>query len=252
MALRFILSIFLAASLSGCAAKLKQKNQEKAQYYLQIGNSYLANGKYQLALRNLLEAKRLVPSSPVVMNSLGLAYFGLEKYDNAYAQFKEALKIESQYTDARNNLGGVLIAVGNYQKAIEVLEEASADLTYLFLDKVYNNLGLANFRAGDYLKAKAAFAKALQFKDKNCQSNYYFGRSTYSLNDYKKASESFDRAVKVCPKSNNQQEAYFYSGLSRMKLGEKELAAGRFREVLKLYPSSSYAKKAKQLLEMLQ
>lgn len=251
MALRFILTIFLAVSFTGCAAKKKQKDQERAQYLLQIGNSYLSKGKNQLALRHFLEAQKLAPDSAVVCNNLGLTYFGLKKYDNAYAEFKKALKIQDNYTDARNNLGGVLIAVGNYPQAVDVLEKATTDLTYLSLDKVYNNLGLAHFRSRDFLKAKAAFKKALSFQDRNCQSNYYYGRAAYSMNGFKEAAESFDRTVKICKKSSEIDGAYFYSGLTRMKLEEKELAAGRFREVISLYPTSTYAKKAKQLLEML-
>ena len=251
--MRLLISLVLAASLTGCAAKKKiSKDKEQAQYYLQIGTSYLMNGKNQLALRNLLEAKRLAPNSPVVANNLGLTYFGLQKYDNAYEEFRMALKVHSNYTDARNNLGAVFIAVGKYPQAITELERASSDLTYLQLEKVFNNLGLAHFRNNDYIKARAAFKQALRYQDKNCQSNYYFGRSNYSLKKFKLASESLDRAVKLCEKSADQDGVFFYSGLSRMKLGEKELAAGRFREVINLYPSSNYAKKAKQLLEMLQ
>ena len=253
MALRLITSFILVASLLGCATRQKAaKDQEQAQYYLQIGTSYLLTGKNQLALRNLLEAQRLAPNSPVIANHLGLTYFGLQKYDNAYAQFRKALKIKSNYTDARNNLGAVFIAVGKYEQAIEELERASTDLTYLQLQKVFNNLGLAHFRSNSYVKAQAAFRQAMKYQERNCQSNYYFGRSNYSLKKFKIASESFDRAVKLCEKTSEQDGVFFYSGLSRMKLGEKELAAGRFREVINLYPSSNYAKKAKQLLEMLQ
>lgn len=248
----FYFSPLILSICLGCGgAKKIQKDQQKAIYYLEIGTTFLVKGKYQLALRNYLESIRLNPNNPVARNNLGLTYFGLKRYDQAYKELRTALKLESEYTDARNNLGGVLIAVGKYSEAIEVLERASADLTYLSLEKVHNNLGLAHFRSGDFLKAKASFRKALSFQDRNCQSNYYFGRSVFGLKEFKSAAESFERAVKLCPKAN-RDGAFFYSGLSQMKMGQKELAAGRFREVLELYPESTYAKKAKQLLEILQ
>ena len=89
-----------------------------------------------MALRNLLEARRLDHSNPFIRNNLGLTYFALQKYDQAYVEFKAAINIKNTFTDARNNLGGVLIAVGKYDQAIEELERATADLTYLKLEKV--------------------------------------------------------------------------------------------------------------------
>jgi len=226
---------------------MQAKKSEKAEYLLEIGTSLVVNGKYQDALRNLLEAKLLKPESPEIRNNLGLTYFVLKKYDLALPEFQRALELKADYTDARNNLGAFYIAVGKYPQAIKELTVASEDLTYRQQEKVFSNIGLAHYRQNDFTKARDAFGKALSYQNQNCQALTYLGKSYFSLANYNLAVESLDRAVQNCAGSQ-KEEGYFYSGLSLLKAGEKEKAAGRFREVLGEFPKGPYAKKAQELL----
>lgn len=238
-----IFSIFFI----GCASRTTTHNIERAQYLLDIGTTFLVKGKYPDALRNLLEAKRIEPRSPDIRNNLGLTYFVMKKYDLALPEFQEALALKPNFTDARNNLGGLYIAVGNYPQALKELKIASEDLTYPQMQKVYNNIGLAFYRSNNFSKARDAFQKALIYQGENCQSLVFLGRSYYALEKYKEAVESLDRSVETCA-GNMKEESFFYSGLSLLKFGQKEKAAGRFREVLGLFPKGMYAKQAQELL----
>lgn len=246
-----ILLLSLSLNLSACMTRTSSKSVEQAQYLQEIGTSFLMGGKYQDALRNLRESIRLNPNVPEVHNNLGLTYFSMGKYDLALPEFKEALKLDSNYTDARNNLGGLYLALAKYKLALAELKTASQDLTYLQLDKVFNNIGLTYYRTNEFEKAKNAFKQALVYQSKNCQALTYLGRSYYALEKYKEAVESLDQAVQACS-DPYREECFFYSGLSLIKIGDKEKAAGRFREVLGLYPKGTYAAKAKQLLEIVQ
>jgi type IV pilus assembly protein PilF len=250
--LYLVILIFSGSAIVGCGvAPIASKDKEKANYHLEIGTSFLLNGRNADALRSLLEGRRLDPDSPEIRNNLGLAYFSLNKYDLAHAEFTKALELSPNYTDARNNLGGVLLASGKTADAIKILNKASQDLTYTQLQKVFNNLGLAYFRLNEFEKSKSAFQKALSYEPGNCQALTYLGRSYYDLTQYEPAVESLDRAVQTCT-DPYKEESVFYSGLSLLKRGQKSEAAGRFREVLGQYPKGIYANKARELLELSQ
>jgi type IV pilus assembly protein PilF len=250
--MKFITSLILTLSLVACATSGKEDPATtKALLHLQVGTAHLMKGNYPLALKELLEAERLDPKEPTIQNNLGLAYLVREKYDDAEKHFKNALELNNNYTDARNNLGRLYIDVGLYPKAIQELETAAADLTYEQPEKSWSNLGQAYFMATQYQKAKLAFQNSLKNRHGSCFTMNYYGRALFELKEFKTAAESLDQAVKLCEKSNFD-EPHFYSAMSFYKLGRVEQARARCQEILQLYPNSLYAKKARELLEIMQ
>ena len=69
------------------------------------------------------------------------------------------------------------------------------------------------------------------------------------MQKYEAAIDSFDSALKLC--NNNYDEAHYFSGLSYFKAGKPEKAEARLEEVIKLYPDSEYAAKAKDMLKLI-
>jgi type IV pilus assembly protein PilF len=242
--------ILVTFFLQSCATVDKEKSELKAGYYLQIGTNHLINKNYPAALRELLNAERLDPNNPIILNNLGLAYSVREKFIEAEKKYIKALSIDNKYTDARNNLGRLYIDIGLYDKAIEVLLVATADLTFSQPEKSWANLGQAYFLKTEYSLAQEAFQKSLQTMKNNCFTMNYYGRSLFELKKYKQASESFDHAIKYCTTSN--EEPQFYSALSLYKLGELDLARTRLNEIRSSYPNGVFAKKALELLEIMQ
>lgn len=247
--MRFLIILCLIAT--SCTSRGNKKDIQKASYYLEIGTNYLKQNNPRPALQALLSAEKLDPDNSVIQNNLGVTYFALGKYDLAYAHVKNAVRINSAYTDARNNLGGILIEVGKYSEAINELERCLGDLTYISPEKIHMNLGLAYFRSGNYTQALGHLKKTLELRREHCQAMTYYGRTNYELKEYKIAAQSLDQAVYYC-REIKFDEPYFFSGLSFLRLGNRERAAARFDEVIKLYPEGSYASKARALLDNLQ
>lgn len=243
-----VLSLFMV--LLSCSHAPESSDKNKAQLHLQAGTTYLMQGGYPQALRELLVAERLDPDNPIIQNNLGLAYLVREKIDEAEKRFLKSLSLKNDYTDARNNLGRLYMNVGLHDKAIQELEIAVADLTYEQPEKSWANLGQAYFMAGQYLKAKEAFQQSLKDRHDSCYTMNFYGRTLFELKNYKSAAESLDQAIKLCEKSNFD-EPHFYSALSFYKLGKIEQARARFNEILQLYPKSRYVQKAKEILEII-
>ena len=247
--MRILLVAFLTLSVSGCASWGKN-NKAKAELYMRMGLSQIESGNYPYALRDLLKAEELDPDNALIQNNLGLIYFYRKRFDLAEQHIERAIKLESTYTEARNNLSRVYIEVGKYKEAEAVLAEVLNDLTFPNPEKAYINLGLAKFNQKDYSSARKAFASAIESAPDDCIANSYLGRSRFEAEEYPQAAEILDKAVGFCQK-NAFDEPHYYSALAYYRMGEKTKSMARFEEVIKYYPSGKYREKAKGMLSLI-
>jgi type IV pilus assembly protein PilF len=238
-------SIIIAALLTvSCATS---HNKEEAQLHLEMGSAFLQTGRYPEALRELLLAEKADPTNAIVQNNLGLVYFIRERNEIASKHLQKAVDLKSDYTEARNNWSRVLIELGQYDKAISELRTVLRDLTYSDTSKAYTNMGLAYFRRGQYTEAKKQLSLALKVNRENCLAYTLFGRSQLELGDTKNAASSLDSAVVLCQQVQFDEPHYF-AGLAYNKLGDREKAIARLEEVVRLYPSGKYNRKAQDML----
>jgi len=234
---------------SGCATTDK-KAHERAMLHMQIGTGYLTNGQYPLAMQELLTAQQLDPNDPLILNNLGLAYYVRGKFKEAETQFRAAIKSESKYSDAKNNLGHVLIDTNRVQEAIKILHEVEGDLTYTTPEKTFSNLGMAYFKLGQYKRAEDYLSRSLELRRQSCATADYYGRTLFEMKRLVQSAQVLDQAIEYCRPEKFEEPIYF-SAMSYFTLGEKEKARARIEELLKDYPKSKYVAKAQGMLELL-
>lgn len=225
------------------------KNEELAQRHFDLGNSFYAAGKYPQALKELMKAKKLDPSNPLIINSLAVTYQARGRSDLAIKTFNELLQLHPNFTEGRNNLARVLIENKRFKEAQVEINKVKNDLTYGSLDKLYLNEGLLYFDQKLYDKALEPFAKSVQYGRSNCSSQHFYGRSLFELKRYSEAAQALDRAIAFCQTSGNDEPHYF-SALAHYRSGDKRKAAVRFDEIVKLYPNGQYIEKSRALLEV--
>jgi Tfp pilus assembly protein PilF len=170
-----------------------------------------------------------------------------ERYDQAEQKMKQAVELDPKYTDAKNNLGRVLIEMGRFTEAISILETASQDLTYQSPQRIYSNLGVAYFKAKNYSRSADVLKRSLQMERTNCLSANYYGRSLIELNDFSRAKNAMDQAIVHC-KGTNFDEPYYYSAVSYLKLGDSDRASARLKELVEKFPNGEYLNEANRLL----
>jgi tetratricopeptide (TPR) repeat protein len=241
------LTILSFCFVLGCATAEKK---ERAQLHLKIGLSHYENRNYPLALQEFLNAEKLDPENPAVLNNLGLTYFMRERYDLAESNIRKAIELAPNFTDARNNLARVLIEKGKYTEAQKELKIVLDDLTYTGQERAYLNLGLSYFNQGEYLQAREAFLKSVNIQRESCTANTYLGRSHFELKNYAKAAEILDNAIGFCSKSA-YDEPHYYSALTYYRLGQPEKSMARFEEILRLYPNGQYRDKSRAMLDLI-
>jgi len=168
----------------GCAtADLKKKTEAKEQ----LGNSFLQDGRYQDALKELIEASELEPNSPTIHFSIGNAYQGIREHEKAISHYKMAIQLRPNYPDAWNNLGVSYGATGNYDMAIEAFRKAADDPLYRTRFLAYENMGAAYHSKGNYKTAIEYYRKAVDFAPDYSSSYEKMGVSYEALKDWNNA-----------------------------------------------------------------
>lgn len=202
-------------------------------------------------MSELLKAEQLDPKNPQILNNLGLVFYLRGRLKQAEEKFRAAIKYESRFSDAKNNLARVLMDEQRYAEAIKLLEEVEGDLTYGSPERTYSNLGMAYFEQGNFKRAESYLARSIEIRRQNCPTANYYGRTLLELKRMKESAEMLDQAVEYCRASKFEEPLYF-SALSYFTLGQKEKSRARLEELLKEYPKSKFVAKAKGMLELLE
>ena len=110
----------------------------KAQSNAAVAN--IAAGKYDRALAFAEKADDLVPNNGIVMNNLGVVYAKLKDYKKAGEYFKKAQELGE---NENYNIGVLTIPKGDYQKASQLLSNATCDYNLGLLQLVSGNISAA-------------------------------------------------------------------------------------------------------------
>jgi len=255
MRLECVPAILLATIMMlsfGCVTTSKQMetDAQEASFRLKykMGLSYIQSGRYKEALLELLEAKKIGPSTPELYNSLGIAYIGLGEADKAKGSFEKAVMLKPDYSEAHTNLATLYIQKKRWKKAIEECNNALKNPLYLTPESAYNNRGYAYQMLGEDQKALANYYKALRYNTK-------FTRAYENLIAFYLAKENLSNARGV----SNDAEALgltspglaFYKALFRHIDGDEAKAWELFHQVVKDYPLTIWAKRAKTYLNLI-
>lgn len=117
----------LESKFSRLQKKLQAQKGSSQEYY-ELGSIYLEKKLFVQAVKlfqQALKDKNVEPENlALIHNALGYAYFAQEQYDIAIRQYKEAIKLYSDYVTAWNNLGNVYERKQMAAKALESYEKA--------------------------------------------------------------------------------------------------------------------------------
>ena len=189
-----------------CATNLEQRKlQSEAQR--DVGEAYMAEGKYTMALRELLEAEKIYADDPLLQNSLGLAYMRKKKPELAVEHYKKAVELKHDYAPAKNNLGTAYLALGEWDAAIACFKELNENVLYATPQYATLNLAWAYYNKGEY----------------NFSEKYY----NETLNYYKDGN----------PKDVNYIKAIRGLSQTYMAMGKTSKAVAILEEVTKNYPN---------------
>jgi len=260
------LLVCVAAYSTGCGATARITDPAASDKQYLLAADYFAKNMVEPATEELLKALQLNPDNPDAHNLLGLISLRkasdveelatrdqclkgeelqLEKqemdghFKKAEEEFKKAVKLKPNFSDALNNLAVVVLHFGRYDEAIQLEQKALSNIVYREPYYAEGNLGLAYLSKNDFARAAKTLRQAIFEQPGFCVGRYRLAKVYYEEKEYDRAAEELDKVTgdKACP----IQEAYLLAGMTALRRQDRQHATEMFQRCTRLAPKSCIA-----------
>jgi tetratricopeptide (TPR) repeat protein len=189
------------------------------------------------AVRWFQAAVAVAPANPVTHVHLGGALLDQKDLAGAFAEDKEAIRLDPNYAMAHNNLGWALEHTGDLEGAIAQYREAIRVGPKLVV--AHLNLGQALQSKGDLDGALAAEKEAIRLDPENTILHNDLGSTLYLKGDLDGAIAAWDQAIRLDPKHVLPRRNM---GLALQAKGDLDGAIAAYKEALRLDPRYAAAR----------
>jgi predicted O-linked N-acetylglucosamine transferase (SPINDLY family) len=183
------------------------------------------------ALQWIDRAISFFPNSPEYHFARGVALDGLNRLDEAAAEFQHAIARRPDYFQAHTNLGNVYAAAGQWPRAIEAFQRAAA--LQPEYGEAHCNLGQAYATAGQLPAAISEFARAVEIDGADLRAVRGLGDALFQSSRHQEAAAAYERAAALSP---SDPHLWHNLGSSLHELGDYDRAATAYRHALTLRP----------------
>jgi type IV pilus assembly protein PilF len=157
---------------------------------------------------------------------MGLIYaWSLGRPQDGEKEFKRALELRPDYSEARTNLGALYIARGRFAEAIPLLDKSARDPLYRSRVLAQSDLGWALYKTGQADKGVGEIRAALQVAPKYCLGWRQLGTIYSEQGRLDDASSAFGRYAEECP---DVPDAHLQSGKVLARLSRAAQARAAF------------------------
>ena len=211
----------LCLGLLAAAGCVSEERLKKADGYYQEGVAVLNSGDQQGAYVSFQKSLKENPRHRDAHYYVAYIYATQEKFEQAEAEVREALRTDPDYPEAYNFLGQVLVKQNRRTEAIQAFRKAASYPMYTTPDVAQYQLGLALEMEGDMQGAKQAFEDVLKVNPPNVQQALVYlelGRVHYKLGEDGKAREALARAVSLDKDKNGAISMEARALMERLKL----------------------------------
>ncbi len=199
------------------------------------------------------DALRLKKDFPYVHHNLGILFRTKGQLDQAIAAYREAIHLQNDFVEAHSNLGVVLAEKGFLDEGIAEIREAIR-LKNDYAD-AHNNLGALLRRKGQLDDSIAEYREAIRLQKDYAEAHSNLGNALRRKGQLEEAVAEFREAIRL---QKDYAEALFSLGLALLDLGQftDALAALKRGHVLGSkdprwpYPSADWVRIGEQRLEL--
>jgi tetratricopeptide (TPR) repeat protein len=201
-----------------------------------LGFVYSKKKRYEDAYREYEDALKINRSSKTIWLNEGNVLYDMGKLDEAIKSYDEALKLDPNYVIAWNNKGNAFKAQGKLEEAIKSYDEAlKLDPNYV---NAWNGKGNALLAQGKLDEAIKSYDEALKLDPNYFKAWNGKGNAFKAQGKLDEAIKSYDEALKLDP---NYVNAWNGKGAAFKVQGKLDEAIRSYDEALKLDPNYSYA-----------
>jgi type IV pilus assembly protein PilF len=191
---------------------------------------WLHRGQPRLGLSHALKAVELNDQNAEAEHLVALLYLDFCRrnvdechLDEAARYARKAIDVKSDFREAKNTLGVILVQQKKYDEAIAVLRPLAEDMLYQTPENAWGNLGWAYLEKGDLESAVEALRRSVAAQPEFCVGNFRLGLVYEKKNLPAEAVEAFTRALDTeQPGCKGLQDAYAGRARVLVKLGRTD------------------------------
>ncbi|MFV8818114.1 type IV pilus biogenesis/stability protein PilW [Haliea sp. E17] len=182
--------VFLGLLLAGCVTTTEGGFTDKAdptealELRVELARKYIGEGNWDNAKRNLQMAYDMNPDNAEVHEAFALVYQSTGEFELAEKSYKDAIRLDRNFSRARNNYAAFLYSQERYAEAEEQLEYVVKDTLYKARPQAFVNLGLCREQLFDRPGAEEAFQRALTMDRGNPIALLELAQLRYDAGDY--------------------------------------------------------------------
>jgi tetratricopeptide (TPR) repeat protein len=220
-----LFAAFCFLLLVRCGGLSAEQRVQAAEIHQQLGDNLMAEGDPRQAMKEYLQSIDF-DESPEAHNGLGLIYaWSLGRPQDAEKEFKRALEMRPDFSEAMTNLGALYISRSRFGEAIPLLEKAARDPLYRSRVLAQSDLGWALYKTGQTEKGVSEIRGALAVAPKYCLGWRQLGTIFSEQSRLDEASSAFARYAAECP---DVPDAHLQSGKVLARLSKAAEARAEF------------------------
>ncbi len=165
--------------------------QEALERRVALARQYIGERDWENAKRNLAQAVAIDDRNAEVHEAFALVYQSTGEKELAEESFKQAIRLDRNFSRARNNYAAFLYSEQRYADAEKELEQVVKDTLYTGRPMAFVNLGLCRQQLGKPAEAEEAFSRALSMDRANSIALLELALLRFEAGDYATASRHY-------------------------------------------------------------
>jgi len=221
---------------AACGASQSSDDTAKSDFHYRLARNYYNDRNLAMTQRELHEALRLDPRNQEALHLRGFVRMGLNDMAGAVADFKAALAVKADFQECRNNLGTALLALGQFEAAIEVLKPLLEDPLYPTPAFAQGNVGWAYYELKDFESARRHLEMSVFLNPRFCVGLNNLGLLYRDTGNSRGARDAFEKATRTCP---TFAEPWYHLGVMLQETGDSKGADEAFRKCAEAAPETA-------------
>lgn len=240
-----------AVLLAGCAGEPASQDSkvaspqadsdslQRARAFTNLAGAYYARAQYKIALDELRKAITADSRYGPAYDVYGLIYMDLEEDTLADENFRRAIELDRNDSEARNNYGWFLCTRGRYQEGLEQFKAALRNPLYTRPEQAMTNAGLCAEKSGDLMLAEANLVKSLKLQPDNPNTILKLAALNFRQDRLPDAQRLLEHYAELAPPT---AESLWLGVRLERKLGNRSQEAAYGLQLRKNFPDSNEAR----------
>ncbi|MEZ6063418.1 MAG: tetratricopeptide repeat protein [Planctomycetaceae bacterium] len=176
----------------GCAERIDSWSE-----FVEVAYRHERNGELPEAVAAYRKALELDPKAAVTWYDLGVAYAGMEQFEDAVEAYSTAIQLDPEMARAFNNRAAVFASLKQFAKAVDDCDNAIALQPDDFL--AWRNRGLAKHDLGQFDEAITDYDASIRLNGTIAETYHFRGNAYLDRLQWQRALDDFDRAIELTP-----------------------------------------------------